>query len=284
MMGGMNRRRKNEPLLEPLYDGYTINGRIFDATRPLVVRKGDKVRLRFINPSSSTIYTVRVAGYSLTVTHADGRPVRPFEVDALRIGMGERYDVMIKADNPGRWLIYNLKDRSPMGSVPLGILTYRGLTFESFENDSISQFRLNDYRLMEGLEEGRVKQLDGEIDRIFRMTLSGAMMGSPYWTINGKIFPDFADVLIRPGDKIRFEYFNHSMMPHPMHLHGHFFEVAGTGRRTGVRVKKDTVIIPAHMGRGAVEFVADNPGLWFHHCHNLYHLAGGMANVVKNTG
>jgi FtsP/CotA-like multicopper oxidase with cupredoxin domain len=114
---------------------------------------------------------------------------------------------------------------------------------------------------MEGLEEGCVKQLDGEIDRIFRMTFSGGMMGLPYWTINGKIFPDSDDVLIRPGDKIRFEYFKYSMMPHSMHLRGHFFEVAGTGRRTGVRVKKDTVIIPAHMGRGAVEFVADNPGL-----------------------
>ena len=72
-----------------------------------------------------------------------------------------------------------------------------------------------------------------------------------------------------------------SMMAHPMHLHGHFFEVAGTGRITGSRVKKDTLIIPPHMGRGAVEFVADNPGVWFHHCHNLYHMEAGMANLVK---
>ncbi len=36
------------------------------------------------------------------------------------------------------------------------------------------------------------------------------------------------------------------------------------------------------MGRGAIEFVADNPGIWIHHCHNLYHLAGGMANLIKN--
>lgn len=55
------------------------------------------------------------------------------------------------------------------------------------------------------------------------------------------------------------------MMPHPMHLHGHFFEVVGTGRVTGVRAKKDTFIVPSHMGNGAIEFVADNPGVWIHH-------------------
>jgi multicopper oxidase len=70
-------------------------------------------------------------------------------------------------------------------------------------------------------------------------------------------------------------------MAHPMHLHGHFFEVLGSGRVTGVRIKKDTIIIPARMGRGAVELVADNPGVWFHHCHNLYYIEAGMANLLK---
>ena len=70
-------------------------------------------------------------------------------------------------------------------------------------------------------------------------------------------------------------------MAHPMHLHGHFFELAGTGGITGVRVKKDTIIIPTHMGGGAVEFIADNPGVSIHHCHNLYHMEAGMANLFK---
>jgi multicopper oxidase len=65
------------------------------------------------------------------------------------------------------------------------------------------------------------------------------------------------------------------MMAHPMHLHGHFFELDVPGRP-----RKETVIVPPHMGRMAVKFVADNPGAWFHHCHNLYHHMSGMANVV----
>jgi FtsP/CotA-like multicopper oxidase with cupredoxin domain len=35
------------------------------------------------------------------------------------------------------------------------------------------------------------------------------------------------------------------------------------------------------MGSGAIEFIASNPGIWFHHCHNLYHMEGGMANLVR---
>jgi FtsP/CotA-like multicopper oxidase with cupredoxin domain len=67
-----------------------------------------------------------------------------------------------------------------------------------------------------------------------------------------------------------------SMMPHPMHLHGHFFELCLPGRP-----RKDTVLVDRMMGRMAVEFVADNPGKWFHHCHNVYHMEAGMANVVN---
>lgn len=287
MMGrrGMMRGRSKpgSPLFEPLYDVYALNGKAFEASKPLKVKKGDRVRLRIINPSSSTIYTIRISGHSLTVTHADGRPIVPFEVDALRIGMGERYDVELNANNPGRWHIYNLKDRTPVSGWPLGSIVYEGVKTKVYDSDNITRLRLNDYVLLEGKAERYVKPVNGRVDRIFRMTLSGGMMGSPYWTINGRVYPDSDDIAIRPGEKIRFEYFNHSMMPHPMHLHGHFFEIAGTGRRTGVRIKKDTLIVPAHMGRGAIEFVADNPGVWIHHCHNLYHLAGGMANLVKNV-
>ncbi|MFO0754286.1 MAG: hypothetical protein U0411_13310 [Thermodesulfovibrionales bacterium] len=57
---------------------------------------------------------------AVSLTHTDGRPVVPFTVDALRIGMGERYDVELTADNPGRWYIYTLRDGSRAGgsSVP----------------------------------------------------------------------------------------------------------------------------------------------------------------------
>ena len=93
------------PLLEPVYDGYAVNGRVGPAITPLEVSKGDKVKLRLLNPSSATIYDLRLAGHTLTITHVDGRPIKPIKTDILRIGMGERYDVEFLADNPGNWLL-----------------------------------------------------------------------------------------------------------------------------------------------------------------------------------
>lgn len=68
---------------------------------------------------------------------------------------------------------------------------------------------------------------------------------------------------------------NMSMCTHPMHLHGHFFRVGNA--------LKDTVLVPAHMGRVSFEFTADNPGDWLFHCHVLYHMEQGMARVFTYT-
>ena len=147
-MMGMMRRGAGSPLQEPIYDVYTINGRVFEDSSPFIVKKGDKVRLRVVNPSSSTIYTLRIAGHPLTITHTDGRPVLPVEVDAVRIGMGERYDVEFIANNPGRWHIYNLRDKSPVGRRLLGTLLYDGITSKSFNADTTTRYRISDYSFL----------------------------------------------------------------------------------------------------------------------------------------
>lgn len=281
MMGMMRRQpRAGEPLQEPLYDAYVMNGKVFKASPPLHVKKGERVRLRIINAAAANTFVLRLAGHPLIITHADGLPVKPLEVDALRIGMGERYDVEFMANNPGRWQIYNLDDGSPAGGWSLGTVLYQGIASKSYNDDSMTRIRLNEYSLLEGIAKGYGKPV-GKAEKIFRMTLSGGMMGSPYWTINGRVYPNTENITVRRNEHIRFEFFNMSMMAHPMHLHGHSFEVMDSGGKTGTRIRKDTLIIPAHMGNGAIEFIADNPGDWFHHCHNLYHMMGGMANVVK---
>jgi len=285
-MGGMmpEQHEENHPLLEPFYDAYTVNGSVFQAAAPVKVKKGEKLRLRLINSSSSTIYTFRIAGHGLTITHADGRPVEPLAVDAVRIGMGERYDVLLHADNPGRWLMYNLQDDSSVGGKPLGQLLYDSVVGKEFSNDSIAELRLNEYEKMSGKPESAIKLVGNSVDKSLRMVLGGGMMGNPYWSINGNVYPDSRDIIVKRGDRIRFEYINRSMMAHPMHLHGQFFEVVGSGGKSGQRLVKDTLIVPPWMGRRVVEFVAANPGNWFHHCHHLYHVMGGMANIVKVTG
>ncbi len=101
----------------------------------------------------------------------------------------------------------------------------------------------------------------------------------PYdWTINGLRFSNTRPLEVREGQRVTLSFKNTSMMWHPMHLHGHTFEVLTTNGRPGAR--KDTVIV-LPMQQLRVSFVADNPGEWMLHCHNTYHQEAGMMTSLN---
>jgi FtsP/CotA-like multicopper oxidase with cupredoxin domain len=275
MMGGGGRSMMQDRRdgIVPPYEGLMINGRLPEDPATFDVQQGERVRLRLVNPSSATTYHLALAGHRLTVTHADGRPVEPVEVDSLRIGMGERYDVIVEANNPGA---HTLMARTIEGDTAPARATLRYQ--ESRQN------RPPDGEVPTGLQSGRrLRYADlqsvetplgpkGKPDRDFNLRLSGGMMMSPgEWAIDGQRYPDADPLEVREGEHVHVQMTNHSMMLHPMHLHGHFFRVGNA--------LKDTVLVEPHMGRASFNFVADNPGDWFFHCHNLYHLEAGMARV-----
>ena len=100
-----------------------------------------------------------------------------------------------------------------------------------------------------------------------RSALSGDMMNYD-WTINGRPFADTEPLTIRQGQRATLTFTNMSTMWHPMHLHGHTFQVIRPDGSLGAR--KDTaVVLPMH--KLGVALVADNPGVWMLHCHNTYH-------------
>jgi FtsP/CotA-like multicopper oxidase with cupredoxin domain len=72
-------------------------------------------------------------------------------------------------------------------------------------------------------------------------------------------------------------------MAHPMHLHGHHFQVVAIGERRFQGALRDTVLVPA-MASIAVAFDADNPGKWAFHCHNEYHMMAGMMTSLQYEG
>ncbi len=116
--------------------------------------------------------------------------------------------------------------------------------------------------------------------RDFRLTLDGDM-NRYVWMINNKPIKPEDDIRIREGEVVRFIMINRTMMHHPMHLHGHFFRVLnGQGDRSPL---KHTVDV-APMTTTVIEFMADEPGDWFFHCHLLYHMMSGMARVVEYEG
>jgi FtsP/CotA-like multicopper oxidase with cupredoxin domain len=107
--------------------------------------------------------------------------------------------------------------------------------------------------------------------------LSGRMMKYD-WMINGRPFSDTVPLTIKQGQRATLTFNNVSMMWHPMHLHGHTFQVVRADGTRGAR--KDTVIV-LPMQRLIVDVVADNPGEWMLHCHDTYPQEAGMMTSLN---
>jgi FtsP/CotA-like multicopper oxidase with cupredoxin domain len=259
-----------------VYPLYLINGKPPESPEVLEVRRGEMVRLRLVNPSSSSIYRVALAGHRMRVTHTDGQPVEPVDAEAIRIGMGERYDVLVEATSPGVWQLAAQAE----GTEKQARAIFRYAETEGSPpppNHMPAELggRMLSYGALRAAAGSRVPE-GGSPDRVLPVTLNGNEE-TYVWTINGQAFPDADPIEVARGDYVRFEIENKSPMPHPMHLHGHFFRVDnGTGRGP----LKDTVLVEPKE-RLAIEWVADNPGDWAFHCHQVYHAERGMTRVVR---
>jgi FtsP/CotA-like multicopper oxidase with cupredoxin domain len=264
----------------PAYDTMTINGKAFPATAPLAVRRGERVRLRLINASSGHTHVVRLAGHRLRVTHIDGNPlVQPVEVDAVPIAPSERYDVQFVAGRPGAWLFACSQSGHAAAGEQVAVV-YEGHEGRSPESSTDDGARLELWQYGRGRGRDVLARPSGR-DRNFDLLLSGGMMGSDAWTINGQQYPDTDPLRVRRGDRVRVRFENHSMEAHPMHLHGQSFRVlAVNGARSREPIVKDSVDVEAHMGALDLEFTAHNPGDWFFHCHKPMHMDGGMITLV----
>lgn len=100
--------------------------------------------------------------------------------------------------------------------------------------------------------------------------------------LNGKAGPDVTPLIVRLGDRVRIRLINLGMDHHPIHLHGHTFEVTGTeGGRIpeSARYPGNTVLVGVAQSRD-IEFVANNPGNWMLHCHLPHHMMNQMSSNV----
>lgn len=113
---------------------------------------------------------------------------------------------------------------------------------------------------------------EGTPDREVSIDLGGQMM--PYeWSIltDGQS----SSATVQEGQRLRMVMRNRTMMPHPMHIHGHTWALPGSG---GLR--KDTVLL--RPGETMIaDLIADNPGEWAFHCHNAYHMETGMVSSLR---
>ena len=265
MMGGSG-SGLNGDVTYPLH---VINGRGPGERDTVQAKAGQRVRLRLINAGSDTAYRFAVAEHRLTVTHADGFPIKPVEVDTLLLGMGERYDVIVTAKS-GAFTIVALPEgkADPAGEAVLRTTTATPPKVGSRPAGLTGQM-LN-YSDLKPTDATRLASRKPTRTATIRLTAS---MNGYTHGINGRSFPDSEPIAISQGERLRLRIMNDTMMFHPIHLHGHTFQVVGSSR-------KDTVNVAA-MTAVEVDIEADNPGQWMLHCHNTYHLESGMATVLS---
>jgi multicopper oxidase len=256
------------------YPYYLINGRVRSAPRTFTARPGQRARIRFINAAADTAFRVALGGHAMTVTHTDGYPLVPVRAGALLIGMGERYDVEVTLGD-GVFPLTALaegKDATALALVRTG--------FGEPPPANIRPAELNGplahYGALHPAPSVRLPARQPDVT--YRLRLTGGMARYD-WGINGQAFdmsrPGAPQFLISQGQRVRVIFANTTTMYHPMHIHGHTFQLGPAGPR------KDTAIVRPGQ-QVACDFDAANPGQWMTHCHNLYHAPqGGMMAMLS---
>ncbi|MGV0994232.1 MAG: multicopper oxidase family protein [Mycobacterium sp.] len=257
------------------YPYYLVNGRIPAAATTFTATPGQRIRIRIINAAADTAFRVALAGHRMTVTHTDGFPVVPTDVDALLLGMGERYDVIVTAGDGVFPLVASAEGKNGVARALLSTAT-GSAPDAAFQPPELTRL----VGTVDTFTATPQVVLPTNSDLALQARLSGTMMAYD-WAINGRPYDQTVPLSIQQGQHATLTFANQTMMWHPMHLHGHTFQVIKADGSPGPR--KDTVIVKP-MQTVAVRLVADNPGIWMLHCHNGYHMGAGMMTTLNYTG
>lgn len=250
------------------YPYYLINGRIPEAATTFNAKPRQRIRIRFINVASDTAFRVALAGHTMTVTHTDGYPVVPAQVDALLIGMAERYDVLVTAADGVFPLVASAEGKNAVARALL--VTGKGSSPDpQFRPDELNK-RVGVIDMFTAVTSANLGRPQPNLDL---PVVLGGTMAKYDWIINGEPYSRTKPLHVREGEHPTLTFDNTTMMWHPIHLHGHTFQVINSDGTLGAR--KDTVIVLPKRKLRAV-LIADNPGTWVMHCHNTYHQEAGM--------
>ncbi|WP_394189447.1 multicopper oxidase family protein [Paenisporosarcina quisquiliarum] len=274
--------------MSSMYDTFTINGKSGKDVTPLTVKEGEKVRLRLTNAGFMS-HKLHLHGHDFKVIGTDGQEINDPAVikdELIRIAPGERYDIEFTANNPGEWYLESHGDMEPTQGMK-ALIKYEGFSGEGLdqanENETLPVFDLTSY----GKGEKAEFSLDQEFDLEYTMDLNTVSRGaSEKYTINDKTYPDTDKLQVKEGDLVKVKLVNNSKRDeHPMHLHGHFFQVLSKDGKPvqGSPIIKDTLNLKPGE-EYVVAFKADNLGNWMFHCHDLHHAAAGMVTQVTYDG
>ncbi len=265
--------------LTHVYGGIrTING--LEKDTRISVLPGQRARIRVINTDNGPT-SVWVTGAEARVVAVDGVDLNaptPFERTAVLVTAGGRVDLEVTMPADGH-------------AVRVQIGGNVGVVVGTGSADSPPVGRPDS--TLDLLTYGRPAPLPfdpNRADRTFAYDIGrrpGFIDGRPgyFWTINGHMFPDVPMFTVAKGNVVRIRISNNSGEVHPMHLHGHHALVLSRNgvASTGSPWWVDSLNV-ADGESYEIAFLADNPGIWVDHCHNLPHASEGLIAHLMYEG
>ncbi|XXG97320.1 hypothetical protein Hte_003616 [Hypoxylon texense] len=295
---------------------YGSGGKRFET----VFTAGKRHRIRLVNGAIDTHYKFMIDNHKMQVIAADLVPIKPYTTDVLSVGIGQRYDVIVEADQDGGdfWLRaypdMACSAENEMVDDIKGIVRYNSSSREeptsaaySFTEDCLDEpmSKLVPYVALDA--ESPVKEENFDLgftvttDGMFKWTLDGTDLMSDWGVptlrqslIDLSVFKTASNV-VELNQKEAWVYFvieNGAAalgLTHPIHLHGHDFFVlaqeanANYTTSTPLQLKnppRRDVAMLPANGYLVIGFVTDNPGVWLMHCHIGWHASQGFGLQV----
>ena len=253
-----------EPVVREIAPGMTAKLWGYNGSSPgptIEAVEGDRIRIFVTNklPEHTTVHW-----HGLILPNGmDG--VGGLTQPQIKPGQTFVYEFVLK--HPGTFMYHPHADemvQMAMGAMGFFVVHPKNSRFMPVDRDYV--FLINAYDIDPGSSVPRVS----------------TMLDFNLWTWNSRAFPGIAPVLARTGERVRLRMGNLTMTNHPIHLHGHSFEVTGTdGGWVPKTARWPEVTVDIAVGQmRTIEFVADNPGDWALHCHKSHHTMNAMGHNV----
>lgn len=254
------------------YDAYLANDRTLDDPEIITVERAGRILLRIINGAASTGFTIDTGAITARAVAIDGQPIAPIEGKLFPLTMGQRIDLLLDIPKDGgSFPILARREGTPHRTGL--VLATKGAAIRKIASMGEAAGPVLDLAFEAKLQASAPLATRPATKR-FMVHLTGDM-ASYKWGIAGA-----EDITAGPGDRIEIAMMNMSMMAHPMHLHGHHFQVTAIDGAFLSGALRDTVLVPP-MKTVTIAFDAGTPGAWAFHCHHLYHMVQGMMAHVK---
>jgi FtsP/CotA-like multicopper oxidase with cupredoxin domain len=261
------------------YDAMLANDRTLDDPEVVQAEKGGRFRLRIINGCAATNMWIDLGSIEGELIAVDGKGVQSVRGTRFPLAIAQRADIRLNLPaGSGAWPILFQAEADTLRS---GIILKSGegaVTKISDQGTAGEALTLE----LEAQLTSIIAVRPDPSTRVEMVMLTGGDEGY-VWGLNGKA--SMHDVLfsVRQSERIEVMFHNMTGMAHPMHLHGHYFQVIEINGTRIAGAVRDTVLVPAGE-TVTIRFDADNPGTWALHCHHLYHMNTGMMGAIAYTG